>query len=381
MSRKSLGHAVETHLWAPGFTAFGGGVAAFSRELALAVSNETTVRLAGKLDVGGTWHGLPLQGSGRVTPRLRTMHFTTSLIASALRRRPGLIISAHVNFGPVAQALRRALGTPFALTAYGVDVNEHLSGARLRALRTADSVWSISQWTTQRLLARGVPEARVRRVPVTVADDRFTIGAAPAELRERHSIGDDERVVLTIARLDASEGYKGCDRLMEALPAVSRAVGRVRYLVVGRGDDLPRLQAVSAGLRFDGHVTFCGFVSDEDLPGYYRLADAFAMPSAGEGFGIVFLEAMACGKPVLGGNRDGTCDALADGELGLLVDPHSVDAIADGLVRLLLRRGPALWFDPPRLRGRCLELYGRNAFRSRVREALQSLERGESNAR
>ncbi len=243
MRRRSLKPVAETHLWAPGFTSVGGGVAAFCRDLAAAVSAETTVRLAGKLDVSGTWQGLPLRGSGRLPPRLRTAHFAANLIASALSRRPDLIVSAHVNFGPIAQALRGALGTPFVLIAYGVDVNERLSAARLRALRAADSVWSISRWTTQRLLVCGVSRSRVRQVPVTVAEDRFTLGAAPVALRARHSIRDDERVVLTVARLDAAEGYKGCDRLMQALPAVSDAVGRVRYLVVGGGDDLPRLRA------------------------------------------------------------------------------------------------------------------------------------------
>jgi glycosyltransferase involved in cell wall biosynthesis len=360
--------ADEIHLWAPGFRAFGGGVTAFSRELALALAGEAAVRLAGKLDVGGAWGGLPLQGSGGIPRPARTAHFAASVAALALTRRPRLIISAHVHFGPVAHALRRTLGIPFVLIAYGIDVGEHLSRLQLRALRAADSVWAISRWTRRRLLARSVSEASIRLVPVTFDEDR-----TGSELRTRHSVEADERILLTVARLESDEGYKGCDRLLQALPAVRRAVGRVRYLVVGGGSDIPRLRARAADLGVDQWVLFCGFVPDSELPAYYSLADVFAMPSTGEGFGIVFLEAMACGTPVLGGNRDGTPDALADGELGLLVDPDSVDAIADGLIRLLLRQGPALWFDPRRLRARCLQLYGREAFRRRVREETQAV--------
>ena len=113
-------------------------------------------------------------------------------------------------------------------------------------------------------------------------------------------------------------------------------------------------------------VTLCGFVSDSELPEHYRLADVFALPSSGEGFGIVFLEALACGVPVLGGNADGTVDALADGELGELVDPFSTDQIASALIRSLRQEGPPWWYDGVSLRSRMLQRFGRPAFRRSV---------------
>jgi glycosyltransferase involved in cell wall biosynthesis len=121
-------------------------------------------------------------------------------------------------------------------------------------------------------------------------------------------------------------------------------------------------------------VTFCGFVADADLPAYYRLADLFVMPSRGEGFGIVFLEAMASGTPVLGGNQDGTVDALSDGALGALVDPQDPEGLADELHRLLQGVGPPAWFEPNTLRDACLSHHGRAAFASRITDALPKLQ-------
>ena len=371
----------EIHLWAPGFAAFGGGVAAFSRELALALAEKGTVHLLGKHDIDGAWGGLPLRGSGSVPERLRTVHFTAILLATGCSHRPRLIVSTHVHFGPAAQLLRRAFSVPYVLVAHGIEIGPDLGALRRRALSAAASVWAVSRWTRERLLACGLPRDRIRIVPNTVPAAALTPSEPVPNLRARHSINREDRVLLAVARLDSRERYKGHDQLLRALPAVARAVGPLRCLIVGTGDDEVRLRTLAAESGVERLVTFCGFVPDHELPAYYDLADAFAMPSTGEGFGVVFLEAMARGTPVLGGNRDGTRDALADGELGLLVDPESVDSIAQGLVRLLSRRGPALWFDREKLRKRCLEVHGREAFRSRVREALYSLEGAPTRAR
>jgi glycosyltransferase involved in cell wall biosynthesis len=147
------------------------------------------------------------------------------------------------------------------------------------------------------------------------------------------------------------------------------------YLIVGKGNDTERVQALAAELGMADCLTLCGFVPDEELADHYRLANVYAMPSDGEGFGIVFLEAMACGIPVLAGNLDGSVDALADGKLGQLVDPRSIEAIADGLVALLSGKGPADWFKPEILRAQCMEHYGQGAFREGALQLIASLEK------
>jgi glycosyltransferase involved in cell wall biosynthesis len=95
------------------------------------------------------------------------------------------------------------------------------------------------------------------------------------------------------------------------------------------------------------------------------------MPSKGEGFGIVFLEALACGKPVIAGNKDGSRDALLDGELGILVDPDNIDEIAETIVKVLKKDVPEKLLDGKYLRKRVLEVYGFDKFKERVRDLLR----------
>jgi glycosyltransferase involved in cell wall biosynthesis len=346
----------------------------FGHELARVLAGERRtlgrLQVFGKHDRGGDAEGFALRGSGAVPPVLRSAHFAALLLWVGLRERPGLIVSTHVNFGPVARWLRVLTGTPYVLVAHGIDVHPGLSRRARLALREADAVWAVSRWTRQRLVALGVAASRIKIVPNTVAADRFQPGPADAGLRAHYGLAPGERVVLTVARLDAVEGYKGYDLVLRALPLVCQAMGPVRYLVVGSGSDAPRLQALAATLGVADRLTLCGFVPDDELAAHYRLADVFAMPSKGEGFGIVFLEAMACGIPVLSGDQDGSVDALGEGTLGLSVDPDDADAVATGLIALLRRQGPACWFDPNALRAACLRRFGRDRFAQIVTQRL-----------
>ena len=103
------------------------------------------------------------------------------------------------------------------------------------------------------------------------------------------------------------------------------------YLIVGDGDGRPRLESLAVECGVAKNVQFTGLVPSEELPDYFRLADVFVMPSTGEGFGIVFLEAMATGVRVIGGNHDGSRDALCDGALGTLVDPEKCEELASAI--------------------------------------------------
>src|SRR5262249_13068089 len=148
------------------------------------------------------------------------------------------------------------------------------------------------------------------------------------DLISRHGLMG-RRIILTVGRLAASERYKGHDRLIAALPGVLLRVPDIAYLIVGGGDDQSRLEHLASESGITDRVTFAGHVPDEELPDYFALAHVFAMPSTGEGFGIVFLEAAATGVQIIGGNRDGSVDALAEGRIGRLVDPASRDEITD----------------------------------------------------
>jgi phosphatidylinositol alpha-1,6-mannosyltransferase len=175
----------------------------------------------------------------------------------------------------------------------------------------------------------------------------------------------DEVVVLTVARLDAREGYKGHDRVITESAKQIRSGRRLTYLIAGVGGDRPRLEALARELGIAPHIRFLGKVPGPDLPGLYEAADLFALPSTGEGFGIAFLEAMACGTPAIGLAVGGAPDALGDGELGYCVSPDEFPA---AFASALDAPRPANLSESVRAR------FGFHAYRERLKQALALLD-------
>lgn len=181
------------------------------------------------------------------------------------------------------------------------------------------------------------------------------------------------QILLTVGRLSLADNYKGFDVVMRALPEVLRVKPNVKYLIVGKGDALDLLKNLARQLGIEANIVFTGFVPDEELVNYYNLCDAFVMPSNGEGYGIVFLEAMACGKPVIAGNADGARDPLMDGRQGILVDPDNVNEVAQAILRLLDENNQEPLRNPDYLRQAVIENFGIERFRQRVVELFREL--------
>lgn len=141
-----------------------------------------------------------------------------------------------------------------------------------------------------------------------------------------------KKVILTVARLSAEEAYKGHDRVIRCLPALSAEFDNLVYVIAGVGDQQSTLKALADSLGVNHFVQFLGNVARDELPSLYREADVFVMPSTGEGFGIVFLESLACGTPVIAGDSDGARDPLQDGALGILSnDENLAECISEAL--------------------------------------------------
>ena len=365
---------MKLHVWAPAFTGFGGGITVFSRELALGLKEQGhDVRLFGKHDHPGSWPGFQLWGTAYYATSLKTPRFAAGGVTSAGRHRPDHIVSTHLNFGPAAHLAKRILGIPFTLVAHGIDVHPKLPSRTVNAIRAADRVLAVSHWTRERLLALGgIDPGKVVILPNTMDESRFSIGPRPDLLEKRYGIPSGSRIILSVARLDATEHYKGYDRLVRALPQLEKEAGPIHFVLVGEGQDKQRVDALAKILGIERLITLAGFVPDEELADHYRLADVFAMPSTGEGFGIVFLEAMSCGTPVVAGNLDGSVDALDNGRLGVLVEPESVTAIVGGIRQILTCDGPPWWFDRHALRSEVVAAFGRAAFRTKLRDLFPS---------
>ncbi|RZK74307.1 MAG: glycosyltransferase, partial [Pedobacter sp.] len=146
-----------------------------------------------------------------------------------------------------------------------------------------------------------------------------------------------DQVVLTVCRLSSLEQYKGYDMVLLALKDVVKIYPMLKYIIAGKADEMEKQRVLQLiqDCKLQDHVTLAGYLTDKELKDFYQLADVFAMPSKGEGFGLVYLEAIADGCKVLAGNADGSADALLDGKLGQLVDPEDGDAVYQGLMQLL----------------------------------------------
>ena len=171
--------------------------------------------------------------------------------------------------------------------------------------------------------------------------------------------------MLTMGRLAPQERYKGCDEVIELMPRLLARFPDLKYLIVGEGADQPRLQAKAAALGLAESVIFTGHIAEREKIAHYNLADVYVMPSTGEGFGIVLIEAAACGVPVVGSRVDGSREALLDGRLGRLVDPASEDELHAAISAVLVT-GQVGGADNARQRFDCVDTFSVENFRSRV---------------
>jgi len=368
------------HIWVPDLFSTTGGIQAFSRYLIDAVRAEAFSKYFSALikndlpdDIPDKWALHNFNAYGNWPLRLRSARFALGCMRQAWRERPGLIVSTHLNFGPLAMLARRSFGAPYILVAHGIDAWGITNASRKRALLKADLTLAVSNYTRDRLIQEvGLDPDRVKILPNTFAADRFAIAPKPPRLLRRYGLRPDTPVILTVCRLADTECYKGYDQIIKAMPEIVRAVPKARFLLVGKGPDRPRIERLIADAGVQDAVILAGFVPDEELAEHYNLCDSFAMPSRAEGFGIVYLEALACGKTVLAGNKDGSRDALGGGELGLLVDPDDTAEIAAEIIRVLRREH---WrqeiFNPELLRRRVIELFGFEAFKRAVADILE----------
>ena len=253
----------------------------------------------------------------------------------AARARPiHVVFCGHLFMAPVAAIIAKSQHARLWVQVHGVEAWQELSGLHRRSVESAALVTSVSRYTRRRLLEWvAIDPDRVKVLPNTV-DPRFQPGPKPGYLIERHATRG-RKVVMTVSRLAASEQQKGQDRVIRTLPRVLLQYPETIYLIVGHGDDQPRLEALAAEFGVTERVQFVGLVEPDELPDYFRLADVFVMPSTCEGFGIAFLEAMASGIPVIGGNKDGSLDPLSDGASGTVVDPEDREELASAICAAL----------------------------------------------
>ncbi len=325
--------------------------------------NDTQSDAASNLHAFGRWRG-----------KFHSPIFAAAALSWALRERPDFIFVTHPHFMKALIPLTR-LGIPCLTAAHGIEVWGQLNGRFGAAMRAASGIFPVSAFTREKIHREAsVPLARMAVVPNTFREANFAPGPKSWALMERYGLKLDQPVILTIGRLSAAERYKGQDQVLLALPSLIQDLPDLRYIIGGRGDDEPRLRALAAELGVEKHVTFTGFISDAELADHYRLADLYVMPSTGEGFGIVYLESLACGRPCLVGDQDASPEAIDHGRLGFMVPPRDRVKIASAILSFFRRTHDKPWLhEPETLHREVVKLYGQQAFRGHLQRALSEL--------
>ncbi len=270
----------------------------------------------------------------RADPRLgavRNVALDTAAVHEALRFRPHLTLSVHLVASPAAAAISRVLRARTVQYFHAKEIGGRPRLAAFAARQTHASI-AVSSYTAGLVAAKGSDTAEINLIPpgVDLPPDPSPLAA-------------ERPTFVTISRLE--DRYKGHDVLLQALPLVRAKIPDVEWIVIGDGPLRAELEGLARSGGVADSVRFLGSVSDEQRNRWLARADLLAMPSrlpggglAGEGFGIVYLEAGAYGKPVVAGNVAGALDAVADGKSGLLVDPTDPQAVAEAIAKLLLDR-------------------------------------------
>jgi phosphatidylinositol alpha-1,6-mannosyltransferase len=290
--------------------------------------------------------------------------YMLSLLALLAERRWfDLIVCGHLNLLPLMRPLELRGPTPLGMILHGVDAwAPHGGGQTRRGLTRLDWFLSVSRFTAEKFVGwTGVPSAKGIIVPNSVDLSRFTPGLKPDYLAERYGL-KGRTVLMGMARLDAREKYKGFDEVIELLPTLALTRPDIAYMICGDGTDRARLEAKARDLGVADRVIFTGWIDEAEKVDHYRLADCFLLAGWGEGFGIVLIEAMACGVPAIASNLDASSEAVGDGALGLVVNPKDPKDLQKGIEASLRIQRP---FVPDNL-----DQFSKPAFDKRVADLI-----------
>ncbi|MFA6276986.1 MAG: glycosyltransferase family 4 protein [Pedobacter sp.] len=255
--------------------------------------------------------------------------------------RSDVIILSHINLLSIGYLIKRfSPKTKVYLLAHGIEIWRKLPEPKLKALKRLDKIIAVSHFTAEKIKSiHGIKADKMEILnncidPFYFFPENFS---KPKTLLERYGLNSNQKILMSLSRVVSSEKYKGYDNTISILPQLIKKYPEVVYLIAGKSDEEEklRLEKLITKHQIANHIKLIGFIDEAEITDHFLLSDIFVMPSKKEGFGIVFIEAMASGLYVVAGNKDGSVDALKNGELGKLVNPDDSNEIEKTLDELL----------------------------------------------
>ena len=265
--------------------------------------------------------------------------FITEAVKEGIKSN--LVILSHFNLLLAAWLIKKiAPKTKVVLIAHGIEVWQPLDLRHSKMLNACDRIISVSSFTKNKIIElHNLPAEKC--VVLNNCIDPFLEKPATKTrselLQKRYSFCNDDIILLTLTRLSLKDRYKGYSFVLEALKEIVKTKPNIKYLLAGsyEANEKEFIEKLIASYNLQNNVIITGFIADEELPAHFSLADIYVMPSVKEGFGIVFVEAMYYGVPVIAANADGSTDALLQGQLGLLTNPESTTEVINALNKML----------------------------------------------
>lgn len=283
-----------------------------------------------------------------------------------------IIVLSHIHLLIYARIIKKIFPKKrIILYAHGIEIWRKLSAANTKFIQNEIEIWAVSAYTAKRIQALHQIDASKIQVLNNCLDPYFEIPKTfekPVSLLKKYHLPENSKVILTLSRLSSSEQYKGYDQVLTILSELNE---NTHYILAGKADQKEenRLKKLIYEHGLQKRVILTGYVPDVVLTAHYQMADIMVMPSKAEGFGISFIEAMACGTQVIGGNQDGSVDALRQGALGTLVNPTDLKEIQSAIETCLAT--PDTETEKLQLQHNCLEHFSFCTYKQKVGQLLE----------
>ena len=273
----------------------------------------------------------------------KRISFSLSAVKKGIKS--DIIVLSHLNLLPIAWMIKLfSPSSKIILLAHGIEIWQIPPGIKRKMMYVVDKWVCVSRFTAQKVMDL----FNISSQKIEVINNSLDPFLSPREKfndipnwRAKYAINESDYVLFTLSRLDSRERYKGYDHVIEAMGALIEKHPHLKYVIGGSSDakELVFINELISKYKLENNVILTGYIAEQDLPAHFLMSDLFIMPSNQEGFGISFIEAMYYGLPVIGGNADGSVDALANGELGSLIEPGNIKSIIDSIQNAIDQKG------------------------------------------